>query len=566
MDGGVPWRPGLDPTTVCASGNHTDVMFRSGTSPPDFEGISKEPKGLGGFTDELPVRRGSALAVGDGTGVCLAERDSAAQSYADLAGVPYGPRYDTRVQRVQEEGPPPMPSAETPANPPVSEPVTENLALPAAEKPFGGGEPTTEVAATEAKKEEEKPEDKQRWLQKALGLGDSPVKIYGWIQNSFTANANGTGAHAANFGVNPNNQADRWMGNQYYTVIEKTLDQNDKINFGFRFDSLFGNDWSFNYMQGLLNKAFAPVGTFHGWDPAQFYAEVHLPDPTELTKGIDIKGGRWYTIAGYEVVPAIGRPLLSVPYMFNYGQPFTHMGFITTWHLTDKLNWYNGTINGWDRFCNEHYDWGYIGGFSYTFNEDKTSLAMTVVWGPNQFPKFLPSNQQIFPTGYVNVPSVAGLTNPGYDKNDRTLFTWVLTHKWNDKLTQVMETDQGWEKNVPGLGAVLNNGVPTSAAPKDESWFSFGNWFLYNCTDKLTAVWRSEVFWDLGGARTGLNDGTHFVGDRFYEQTLGLIYKPVPHFWIRPELRYDWTQFHPAYTDNTRNSQFTFGIDAILLY
>ena len=86
---------------------------------------------------------------------------------------------------------------------------------------------------------------------------------------------------------------------------------------------------------------------------AQFYGEVHLP---VLTKGgLDVKGGRWYTLAGYEVVPATGRPLLSVPYMFNYGQPFTHMGVVTTLHVTDKLNLYNGTINGWDRCIDQRY-------------------------------------------------------------------------------------------------------------------------------------------------------------------------------------------------------------------
>ena len=148
-----------------------------------------------------------------------------------------------------------------------------------------------------------------------------------------------------------------------------------------------------------------------GYDMAQLFGEVHLPI---LTKGgLDIKGGRWYTLAGYEVVPATGRPLLSVPYMFNYGQPFTHVGVLTTLHVTDKLNLYNGAINGWDRWIDQLILWGYIGGFAWTSKDEKTSLAFTTVWGPNQFPSMLPGNQQIYPTGYVNVPSIAGLNNPG---------------------------------------------------------------------------------------------------------------------------------------------------------
>jgi Putative beta-barrel porin-2, OmpL-like. bbp2 len=301
---------------------------------------------------------------------------------------------------------------------------------------------------------------------------------------------------------------------------------------------------------------------------AQLFGEVHLPF---LTKGgIDVKGGRWYTLAGYEVVPATGRPLLSVPYMFNYGQPFTHTGVLTTWHITDKLNLYNGAINGWDRWIDINYQWGYIGGFAWTSKDEKTSLAFTTVWGPNQFPRFLPANQQIYPTGYVNIPSVAGLVNPGYHRNDRTLFTTVLTHKWNNKLTQVMETDQGMERSVPGLGATYVNGVPLNAAPHDENWYSFGNWFLYNFSDKVMGVWRSEVFWDEAGGRTAKLAGrtiqTKPIGDRYYEMTLGAQIKPYEWLWIRPEARYDWSQYHPAYNNDTRKSQLTLAFDVILLF
>jgi hypothetical protein len=271
-------------------------------------------------------------------------------------------------------------------------------------------------------------------------------------------------------------------------------------------------------------------------------------------------------------VPAIARPLLSVPYMFNYGQPFTHFGALSTWHVTDKFNLYNGAINGWDRWINDRYTWGYIGGFSWTGNEDRTTLAFTAVWGPNQFPDFLPNSQRITPTGYIQIPSLAGTPNPGYSSNDRTLFTTVLTHKWTDELTQVIETDQGWELNVPGLASPIIDGVVQSGAAKSAQWYSFGNWFLYNFSEKLTGVWRSEIFWDQQGARTGdtaeigLTRDRRFVGDRFYAQTVGMIYKPTPNLWIRPEARYDWSQYHPIYNDGTRKSQLTLGIDVILLY
>jgi hypothetical protein len=395
-------------------------------------------------------------------------------------------------------------------------------------------------------------------LMEALGVPeDTPFTIYGWIQNSFTGNANGRGS-GTNFGVYPNFKADQWMGNQYYVIVEKKLKQQDTINFGFRIDNLFGNDWQFTYMQGLFNRAF-PNGWFPGYDMAQLYGEMHLPILTPL--GLDVKGGRWYTISGYEVVPAADRTLLSVPYSFTYGQPFTHVGVLTTLHLTDKIKLYNGSINGWDRWIDQRYIWGYIGGFAWTSRDAKNKLAFTAVWGPDQFPSFLPANQPIYPTGYINVPSVAGLNNPGYHRDDRTLFTLVYTRKWTGMLNQVIGTGAGMERAIPGLGAPLVDGVPQNAQAKYDTWYGFVNTFLYSFTDTLTGVWRSEVFWDTNGARTGM-----LVGDRYYEMTLGLRYKPKAWLMIRPEVRYDWSQFHPAYSNDTRKSQLTLGFDVLLLF
>ena len=474
---------------------------------------------------------------------------------------------------------PPAPPSVDPSNygnngtaPPVSEPggppvpSDNDLSLPKAERGGGGGEPTTESAridaggtaaapAGDAKAEEPAAPAKDETKLLMNGLEKIGVKlpftVYGWIQNSYTGNTNGVPKSALNFGVNPNFLANRWMGNQYYLILEKTLEQNDKVNFGFRIDNLFGNDWQFNHMHGLLENRFK-LNHFAGYDPAQIYAEVHLP---VLTKGgLDIKGGRWYSLVGYEVVPATGRPLLSVPMMFNYGQPFTHLGVITTLHLTDKINIYNGTINGWDRWFNTQYKWGYIGGFSWTSKSGNTSFTTIIIAGPNQYPNFNgPGTQIILPgnTDVLNPGFQAGRRNLGYGGNDRYLMTNVLTHKWNDKLTQVLENDDAYESNVPGIGA--------GGTSKNASWYSFGNWFLYQFNDKFTGVWRSEVFRDNSGVRTGF-------ADNFYEFTLGGIYKPKPYIWIRPEARYDWAQHTRPYNDGTRRSQLTLAFDVILLF
>jgi hypothetical protein len=463
---------------------------------------------------------------------------------------------------LQAPAPPPPPAPPAPAPPapvgnvlpvpvgdagtPAVEANATDLSIPRAGSAAGGGEPTGEEAKEEAAAASPEP----TLLMKALGMEDSKLKIYGWIQNSYTGNTNGVPHNAQNFGVNPNYKANQWMGNQYYLIFERPLEQNDEVNFGFRVDNLYGNDWTFNHSRGIgdtMNRA----GRFSGYDPAQFYVESHLPIITK--GGLDVKFGRWYTLAGYEQVPAISRPLLSVPIMFNYGQPFTHFGALTTLHVTDKLNWYNGAINGWDRNFDTRYNYGYIGGINYTFNEDKTNLAVTYVGGPNQFPSFIPTVQNIQPTGApVTPPQFSGIRNTQYGADWRHLFTTVITHKWNDKLTQVFETDQGWEKGVPFVGGKLRR--------QDIGWFSLGTWLLYSFNEKLTGVYRTEVFFDGSGVRTGT------TGGNFYEHTLGMIYKPKSWLWIRPEARYDYSQFVKPYNDGTRSSQLTLAFDVILLF
>ena len=274
---------------------------------------------------------------------------------------------------------------------------TSDLSLPASERAFGGGEPTTSAAAAEEAAAEGEKKDARGLLMKALGVPeDAGWKVYGWIQNSYTGNTNGIPANGFNFGVNPNFLANRWMGNQYYLIFEKPLEQNDEINFGFRVDNLFGNDWQFNHMHGLFEQLVQARTTSPATTPPSSTARSTCPF---LTKGgIDIKGGRFYTI-----LPAMKwcpRPAVRSsrsPTCSTTASRSPTSGVLTTLHVTDRINLYNGAINGWDRWINENYKWGYIGGFSWTSKDEKTSLAFTTVWGPNQFPNQLPGNQQIYP-------------------------------------------------------------------------------------------------------------------------------------------------------------------------
>jgi hypothetical protein len=377
---------------------------------------------------------------------------------------------------------------------------------------------------------------------------DAPYTFYGWVQNSFTGNTTGTPRDRDNFSVFPNRRANGWQGNQYYLVFEKPVTDEDRFDLGFRFDGFMGHDWEFSKSYGLFDRAFEP-GQFTGIDLPQLYGQVHLPILTD--GGVDIKGGRFYSPAGYESVMAMQRPLLSVANAFNF-TPFTFFGVMSTIHASDRLDLYLGTVNGWDRWINQNDRWNYLVGFDWEFDEGgKTTLHTVLFTGPNQLPRFAPADSPFLPTGVVTSPELEGRVNPSYADHYRTYMSNVLTRKWSDKLTQASDVFFVVEPNVPGLGR--------GGRPRDSAWYGFANWFLYEFDPKLTGVWRAEIFRDEAGAAIG-------VADAFYEMTLGLIVKPKPWLWIRPEARYDWAQFKEPYHDGTRGSLFTLAFDVIVLY
>ena len=384
-------------------------------------------------------------------------------------------------------------------------------------------------------------------LDSLLGLQESRLGVFGWVEANYTANPQ-VGVDGKNFMLIPNSLANAFVFQQLYLVFEQKIKYRDQIDWGFRVDNLFGADSQNFHDIGLLNKTFAP-NTF-GYDPVQFYGELHLP----IGGGIDIRGGRFFALPGYETATAPGRPLLSTTNMFSFGaHPYTQFGVLTTWHITDRFELYNGVVNGWNHWISDRNPWSYAGGFNWESKDERTNLTFTLNAGFTQFAR-------VFPDEVNGVPTPPQLTdNPRLPQrsSNTTLFSTVLTHKWTDDLTMVIEADLATVNQL----APLLPGMPEGHA----SYYGLAGWFLYAFTDKVTGVARAEVFRDNNGLLTGF-------ADNFYESTLGLIYKPFPWLWFRPETRFDWAQFtRPYYDDNAddhyrTNYRLTFGFDAIFIF
>ena len=130
-----------------------------------------------------------------------------------------------------------------------------DMAVPRAERRLGAAEPTLIKKVEEQVGPGGPPQAPTPLiLNRFLGLEDAPFRTYGWIENTFTGNANGTPLGLSNFSVFPNRLANQWQGNQYYLVVENPIEPDDIVNLRFRVDTLFGNDWQFTPFQRHVVK------------------------------------------------------------------------------------------------------------------------------------------------------------------------------------------------------------------------------------------------------------------------------------------------------------------------
>ena len=418
--------------------------------------------------------------------------------------------------------------------------------------PGGPEEPRAASEAPTASEAQPSKDDATKVLARALGLEDSPVAIYGWIENSYTGTPGFSPRNGSTVTLAPNRLANQWQGNQYYLILENPLERGDRLNFGFRLDTLFGNDWYFTHSFGLFNGAFTPL-SFAGLDFPQIYGEVHLPLGEKVA--LDIKGGRFYSPSGFEAVQAIKRTLFSFPYAVTY-TPFTYLGAMTSLQVGDRFTLVNGAVNGADRWFDQNYHYSYLGGINWNSKSQRSSLTSFVLVGPNQLP-FFPSLQYsrtaILPVGGYQVPELAGKRNPYYNRSTLVYHSTVLSHKWGEtqKLTEAMEVYFVTQGNVLGFGP--------GGSPGGISYYGGAHWLLYELTPRTTAVARHEVF----------RDNNAFVlptADNYFEMTYGLIVKPKPCLWIRPEIRYDWAQFTKPFNDGTQSGQLTLAFDVIVQF
>ncbi len=433
---------------------------------------------------------------------------AAANAVEPLASPGFDPRLYTQVAQAD------VSSAPVPVVPNVpAEDLYQQRALPAAE------------AATEAE------DEPTRYLQTEF-LEKRGIATYGWVNAGIGANNWGA---PWNGPITFNDRAWQGMMNQLYLVNERTLGED--LGWGGRVDLLYGTDYIYTVAQGL--DAFRsnpdPLGLsgprwgssrYYGLAMPQLYGEIGRED-------LGVKFGHFYTLIGYEVVPAVGNFFYSHAYTMQYGEPFTHTGILGNWSPNDQLNIVAGITNGWDNWDNGLLTGGPIANTNYPgYNNNAAFLGAITFTSSDESQALILANSSGNELGGLDA---AG----GQLVGNRSVTSIVYTNELSDRLNYVYQSDIGYQFNANPAYQTIGQQNGTAF------WYGVNQYIFYNFTDSLIGGMRLEWFRDNNGTRVvyGLRDGSPgldgFAGN-FWAVTWGLNYLMSNNLMIRPELRYDW--------------------------
>lgn len=381
-------------------------------------------------------------------------------------------------------------------------------------------------------------------------LEDRDFYTYGWIEYGLGANNWGAPFNG------PVSLGDRnWQGqlNQLYFVTEREVDGSAGWDIGGRVDLLFGTDYFYTTALGFDAYPLQPLGIENvaSWGFSKDYGLAMPQLFADVTyRNVNLRFGHFYSILGFEQVPAIGNFFYSHAYSMQFS-PFTFTGFLGSWQPIEEATFFGGITTGWNNF----FDGQPLTGDFAILNPDYPGAGSTASFlgGINLESSDKTQTLSIMTTTGNEVTTISRNPADGSLVGNRTLVSTVYTNRLSDKLIYVFQNDNAWQFNA--------NVTPGNAGqqPGLAQWYSLVNYLFWQFSPKWEAGVRLEYFRDNNGyiisaplrneSQLG-NPGywTEGFTGSFWELTFGLNWYPNNNWVIRPELRYDWFSPNTATT------------------
>lgn len=290
------------------------------------------------------------------------------------------------------------------------------------------------------------------------------VKFFSYVENSYTFNLTGAGKGGTNE-LRFYDYDEGYTFNMAEFSVKK--DPSEKYPFGFGLVATAGVDSQKNHSLGIFRDESDtfPFRNTNKFDLQEAYVSAQIP----LGSGLTVKGGKWVTLLGYEVIESPNNLNFSRGYLFGLAIPLTHTGVIGSYTFTDWFSAQAGVILGWDNSQDNNDSPSFTGQFGFTPLKDFT-LSLNWVAGPEQ-------NDN--------------------NANNRYVLDFVFNYTGIKNLTLGLNVDYGHEDHeafLSGLG---------TRPDTDATWWGVAAYVAYDWTDKLRTSLRQEYFKDVDGARTG---------------------------------------------------------------
>jgi hypothetical protein len=257
-----------------------------------------------------------------------------------------------------------------------------------------------------------------------------------------------------------------------FNVAEFSIkkDPSERYPFGFGLVVTAGQDSQKNHSLGLFRDEDDefPFRNTPYFDVQEAYFSVKIP----LGSGVTIKGGKWVSLLGYEVIESPNNLNFSRGILFNLAGPFTHTGGVINYSFTDWLTVQVGAVTGSDTTDDNNRRPSFTGGFLIAPSKEFYFLVGTIV-GPEQ-------------------------TND--NTNQRWILDAVAVYTGIEKLTLAGELTGGKEtREASEVAAGTRQNT-------DATWWGWGLWGAYDVTERFRVALRQEYFKDAQGARTGFDN------------------------------------------------------------
>jgi hypothetical protein len=335
---------------------------------------------------------------------------------------------------------------------------------------------------------------------------------FGYVENSGVFNLRGDAVD----GVNELRFYDVDRGYTFNMAeISLKKEPSERYPFGFGLVLTGGEDVQFNHAIGIFRDEDDTPADTEKFDLQEAYLSYKVP----VGSGLTLKGGKFVTLLGYEVIESPNNLNVSRSFLFTFATPLTHVGLLGSYPVTETLSVTAGPILGWDVATGRNGAPSGLGQIAYTGVKDlTTSVNFTV--GPEK---------------------------TGDQKNLRWLIDLVASYTGLKGFTLGANVDVGQEEDAAADGG-------------SATWWGIAGYAAYDWTEKLRTAVRLEYFDDADGFRTGFGSALGLVG-----ATATLQYKIWRGLVGRLEYRHDQAD-EKVFSGGTEKSQDTIAVSVYYLF